>query len=200
MQLLALDFTEQKNTLLDKLSEYTSKLLFPKVLLYSVNKCGLTLLANFFKNYNYYLTELYDLEYKISKLNKFSYFNSWTVWNSRIASTINKLNIVKKELVYYILEKNNLNEYIYLFNKFNIKYECIVIFMLIKKSDNKYLIANREVSLTNIQRLLPTCIKYVSIDNIKDYFSEKIYQNTYQLDIKDCFTDETATQISEEAD
>jgi hypothetical protein len=43
-----------------------------------------------------------------SELKKFSYFNSWTLWNSRITNAINKLNVSKEKLVYYILEKKKI--------------------------------------------------------------------------------------------
>jgi hypothetical protein len=198
----SLDFVEQKNSLLNKLNEHTSKLLFPKVMIYCINKCGLQILANYFKNYNYYLLKIRNYELKLLKLQKWSFLsNIYSIWNYKIISKITQIDLATKELLNYILEKSKFNEFQNLFEKFNIKYKSILMFMNINKGNNKYIISkldDTEISIENINLLLPTCIQFININEIQNCFKEKIYNNTYQLDISDSFADELCTQISED--
>ena len=188
-------FIQQKNELLRSLEEQSNKLLFPNTLIRSLCVSGLKTFGNFLKKYNEYIKKIRVLKNKLLLLTSWGiFFNSHYLWNFSVSSNIESLKIYTIEIINYangkdvdiirkmIIAQNNINS------------SNILLFILIKKKDNKYIynyiekktndLISKELTMDNIKNLLPRCIIFNDMAN-KTLMD--MYEKIHELDESDIF-------------
>ena len=189
-------FIQQKKELLKILENSSNKLLFPNTVINSLSLSGLNALSSFFKKYNSYIIKIRILKIKLMKLNSWDiFYNSHYLWNFSVLSNIKSVEKYIKEIFDYSFGKN-----VNIFRKMiltqsNVNPMNILIFMAIKKQNNKYVYGYndkntnetifKELSLDNVKKLLPLCIK--PINNVGDKTLLELYEKIHELDQSDIF-------------
>lgn len=141
-------------------SMYTSRLLFPKSIIWACSRCGIKPLASLLADYNYYLNKLRKLENKtiILSPNLSSLLSRYT-YRYSCELTFEKLLRSESKLLGWLNDSTNKIPWSDLFDKYNISLDKIRMYLEIKKDSGKYIYGqDQELSQMQILDLLPTCI------------------------------------------
>lgn len=172
-----------KYSLLNDLSNNTSKLMFTHQIIWSMNRCALIKLAELFSAYNSCLIALRELEDTIFTFNNqtSSYKILYYIIKTKFA--INSFNLSKTNIVKW-LEKNTWKK---MFNKYFVSLLNIILYMSVNKKNSKYILGTVHCTPIQLINMLPRCINFISIEEIKFRFPNINLPNLLDLDISDIF-------------